>query len=357
MDQQLLQRTRYLLQARFRRIRTAEIGNFERVCQQVFDWLEHHPILGSVLQHLENIPGDHHHEIKLLLDTERMNGSRYFHLTVKKGPKQEHEPEFKGYTPTTLEEHASACLQILRAVISRPSLEFYCLLAVYLTQEDYDELGRHKNMKDAFQIIQDKAAQDLYEYLDERLDGINAVNGILQKYKQSTEWFQQEHLRQIERGYEGKSGERALALHLQQYIFNQGVEFTIEPSSVSGEVDLLLRDPAGLYTIIDAKYIKPTSSRSDVIRKIADGFNQVARYCNDYNQPEGFLAIFVNDDITLLVELEQNDGFRFFRVGGCIIYYIEINMAERPSASKSGKSKQINVSAAELIGQIEDFQQ
>jgi hypothetical protein len=352
MDQQLLQRTRYLLQTRFRKIQTAQTGNFELVVKQVLNWLEGHPLIGAVIQHLDQVPGNHHAEIQLLLSS-KLNGSRYHRLTVSRSPKQEHEPEFHGYTPVNDREHASACLQIIRATVQRPNIGFYCLLAVYLTQEDFDEMhGRDKNPVDA---IKDIAVRDLYEYLDEHLDGVNAINGLLRKYKQSVEWFQQEQIqRALQDGYGGRTGERALAVHLQQYVFDQSVEFVVEPSSRSGETDLLLRDPSGQYTIIDAKLIKRGASQSEIVRKIAAGFNQVYRYCNDYSQPEGFLAVFVDDDISILLDVEQGDIFRYFKVGGHIVYLIEINVVERPSASKSGKIRQIHITKDMLTEQIEN---
>lgn len=353
MDQQLLQRTRYLLQTRFRRARTAPFGNFELVCGQVLNWLESHPLLSSILQHLDDVPGDHHQEIQVLLATEDRMTTRYYYLTVRHGEREEAEPEYKGYTPKSIEEHASACLQIIRASIQRADEEFYRLLSVYLTQEDYGPRGGDKNPLDA---IKDIALHDLYEYLDEQLDGINAVNGLLRKYKQNLEWFQYERIQEVvEKGYNGEKGERALALHLQQYIFDQGVDFVVEPSSVSGKADLLLRDPSGQHIIIDAKLIANGSTPSTIKRKIAEGFNQVARYCDDYNQPEGFLAVFVNDDINILINVDQNDGFGFFKIAGSVIYYIALNIAARPTASKSGRARQVQISQEELLAEIKEI--
>lgn len=356
MDQQLLQRTRYILQSRFRKIQTAGIGHFELVTKQVIDWLEKHPIIGSVIQYLDQVPGEHHKEIELLLASD-ISGMRYYILTVRRQyPKQESEPEFYGYTPITIEQHASACLQVLRATVQRPSVEFYASLATYLSQEEYS--AHRQETKEIIEPIKDIAVRDLYEYIDEFLDGINAVNGLLNKYKQNAEWFQREQIQQIlSAGYGGKRGERALALHLQQYIFDQGIELVVEPSSASGEADFLLRDPSGQYTIIDAKLIKADASPSEITRKIAEGFNQVARYCADYNQTIGFLAVFVNDNISILVDLDQSATFRFFKIGGYQIYYIEINIADRRSASTSGKAKQIHIPRATLVEEIEEIEQ
>lgn len=356
MDQKLIQRTRYMLQTRFSRIRTSEIGNFEKVCQQVLSWLEEHPIFSGIIDDLDNLKGEHQEEIQRILEYEGSRASRYYYLAIRGDDPKENEPKFVGYTPTNEKEHASACLQLLRAAIAKPDLEFYLLLAIYYTQQPYDRVQFRDVVgvtEDAFRIIQESVSRDVYAYLDEQLDGINAINGLLYKYKQYVEWFHQDHLRSIaELGYEGEMGERALALHLQQYIFNQGVEFTIEPTSSSGEVDLLLRTMSGDYTIIDAKYIK---SNSDITRKIAEGFNQVSRYCSDYNQQQGFLAVFVNDDILIQVELEQNDTYQYLEVGDFIIYYVEINIANRPSASKSGRARQHKILATQLMSEMENL--
>lgn len=95
--------------------------------------------------------------------------------------------------------------------------------------------------------------------------------------------------------------------------------------------------------------------RSEITRKIAEGFHQIARYCNDYNQPEGYLAVFVNDDISILLDVEQSGAFRFFKIGGHVIYYIDINISHRPSASKSGKANQVHISQDDLIAEIKNI--
>ena len=66
------------------------------------------------------------------------------------------------------------------------------------------------------------------------------------------------------------------------------------------------------------------------------------------------LTVFVDDDVAILVDLEQSSGFRYFKVGGYVIYYVEVNIADRPSASKAGKARQVTISAAELVEEIED---
>jgi hypothetical protein len=359
MDEHLVQRTRYLLQTRFRRVRVAKRGHFAKICKQLLDWLENHPIIGSVIHRLDTTEGDHHQEVQWMLELEDGMLGAYYPITVLKR-KNDSVPAFKGYTATNFDQHSSACLQLLRASIQRVNLDFYAVLAEYLTQESYigysDRARRDNNPEDSIDVLREIALRDLYEYLDEHLDGVNALNGLMLKYEQNAKWFQRQQLRDIiANRLEGETGERALALHLQQYIFNQGVEFVVEPASPSGKADLVLRDATGKYVIIDAKYIRARASRSEVVSKIAEGFKQVARYCDDFKQPEGFLAVFVNDDIDIQLPLEQSSGYYYFKVGGHIIYYVEINISDRPSASKSGKAKPYVYTADELIQQIQEL--
>lgn len=357
MDQQVVQHALHLLQARYRRVRMARAGHFEPVCRQVLQWLENHPVLGSMIAYLDNVPGEHHQEIELLRKySKSLNGARYHVVIHDQDTRQEHERDFRGYTPTTIDEHASACLQSFRAAIDCPNYDFFCLLAVYITQEEYDELlSVPRRGEAALNVVKETIVLDLFEYLEEQLGGLSAVNGLLHKYRQYAEWFHTSELRAMAEGYEDIDGEHALALHLQQYIFDQGVEFSIEPTSASGEIDLVLRDSFGHFILIDAKYVKEGSRPSEITRKISRGFNQVARYCSDYNQPEGFLAVFVDDDMAILIDLEQNGGTRYLKVGGYTIYYIEINISARPSASKAGRAKQITISRDSLVGQIGDL--
>jgi len=211
----------------------------------------------------------------------------------------------------------------------------------------------HIKYDDALEVLRDVAIDGLYEYLDEQIDTRNVLYAVLLKYKQRSEWFRRARLRAIaENGLEGKNGERALAADVQEYVLDQGVEFIVEPTSASGEADLILRDSEGRYIIIDAKYIPPDATRSRILETIASGFNQVSRYCNDYNEPEGFLATFVCTSTKIRLELEETDGFRFLSIGGKTIYYLPINIADLPSASVEGKATEMVFPATELIESV-----
>ena len=137
------------------------------------------------------------------------------------------------------------------------------------------------------------AVDGLFEYIDEQLNARNVLLALLRKYKQRCEWFHKSRLVKAgAEGLEGRSGERALVLDLHEYLVDQGVEFFVEPSSSSGEADLILRDANGRYIVVDAKHLKPEDSVAEVRRKLAFGFHQVVRYCEDYNESAGYLVGF-----------------------------------------------------------------
>lgn len=335
MDERLIQRSRYVLRSRVRRVQTVPSAMFVQACQQLIEWLSNHPVLSAGIRHLDSIEGDFREVIpKIVKDASLSEGA--------------YDPGF--YDAKNSVEHAAVCLSIVRAIAlvreKAPGKHEFIIrcLGEYFTQDP------HINYEDAIETLRDVAIDGLYEFLDERIDARNVLYAILVKYKQRSEWFHRSRLRQIaSEGLEGKIGERALAVDLHEYVLDQGVEFIVEPLTASGEPDLLLRDSDGRYIIIDAKYIPSDAARSLIREKMASGFNQVSRYCDDFNEPEGFLVSFVCTDKKIRLELEEADGMRFLTIGGKKVYYMPLSIAELPSASKAGKARGVRISATELL--------
>lgn len=334
MDPQIIQRTRYILRARFRRTQTCPLALLPSACKHLLDWLDNHPILSGMVYQLATIPTESKQQIeKILADVATNQGS--------------YNPGF--YSAKSTEEHAAVCLNVVRGISKTEDVQSWVrdfalrCFAEYLTGND------RINVEDAIVAIRDVAIDGLYEHIDESLDTRNVIYGILLKYKQRCEWFHRAKLRSVaDEGLEGKKGERALAADLYDYVFDQQVEFIIEPASSSGEADLLLRDPQGRYLIIDAKYIPAEATRSMVLEKTSSGFHQVARYCEDYNEPEGFLVSFIRCPKRISLELQESDGMRFLSLGGRTIYHLAIHISDEPTASKSGKADEYVITMQEL---------
>ena len=334
MDQALIQRTRYLLRARFRRPQTCPDSMFISACKQSINWIESHPILKYAALALKDVPGEYQSQIDAI--------AREAPITCPYNPGR--------YAIEQSIQHSSACYLIIKKITDLGDLDddkvdfLLRCFGEFLTGED------DIKSEDAIKTLRDVLIDGLYEYLDEHLDERNAIYGILLKYKQRSEWFQKTSLREIaEAGLEGKTGERALVLDVQQYVFDQGVEFYIEPSSPSGEADLILKTADERYLVIDAKYLKADATQSVIREKIAGGFHQVYRYCMDFNTSEGFLVVFMANSIRMRLDLETADGFPYLKLGNKLIYYIEINISDEPSASKSGKPTEMLIEREHLL--------
>jgi hypothetical protein len=334
MDEQLIQRSRYLLRARIRRAQTSPKYLFPSACKQLLEWSTNHPIFSPILKRLSTINLEAKDEIDKIVNTLKEKGQM---------------SNFNTITADTVIEHAATCYHITIGIANLCGLDenIMCAginqFASFLTNEN------HYKISESIEPVRDVAIDGLFEYLDEQLDNRNAIYGLLTKYKQRCEWFFKNELRDLSiNGHNGLKGERALVIDLQKYIFDQGVEFVIEPVSSSGEVDLILRASEGKYLIIDAKYIKEDLSKSAIIQKISSGFHQVMRYCEDYNEPEGFLVTFLNTDKRISLDISEADGFPFITIGSKVLYHIFINICDEPSASKSGKAEEIIISSSEL---------
>jgi hypothetical protein len=344
MDQEIVQRTRYVLRARFRRAQTCPSALFSATCKQLHHWLSSHPIMAGHIHGIRHEPGDgaaRVGQIAIDIATRRVPAP-----DSRRGNRESYDPGF--YKAATLADHAAVCLAILEAVATDDTAqgdEFLIrCLGEYLTGDD------HIKLDDALQAVRDVALDGLFEFLDEHLDSRNIVLALLAKYRQRAEWFRRAFLRTLAvPNGEARGGERALAMDLYEYLLDQGVEFFVEPVSGSGEPDIVLREPAGKYVVLDAKYIKEDDSASVIKRKLAAGFHQVARYCDDYQEPAGHLVVFSESRRRISPDLEDADGWRFLPVGGRNVYYTEIWIADAPSASKLGKAEEILVSKADLL--------
>ena len=88
-----------------------------------------------------------------------------------------------------------------------------------------------------------------------------------------------------------KHGEHLLAFNMYEYLYDCGIEFHIEPTSASGEPDMISRQAGSPNPLIaDAKIFNPERSKGKSY--LARGFHQVYKYACDYNEAIGHLIIF-----------------------------------------------------------------
>ncbi len=336
MDSQLVQRTRYQLQARIRTAKTCPTPLFPGACKHLIDWVDGHPLLRHVLDPLRDMAAQY--EARIASDQAKVGTPQTKEIT---GP----------WDTPTRENLVALSVAALRKIASadlsprntRPAHIIAFVLAG--CQED--------KPAEIVEALRDVAVQNLYDYLDEQIDARNAVLGLLLKYKTRCEWYRRNRLRAAAAdGLEGRTGERALAFDLYEYLHDQGVDFAIESATASGEPDLLSSDVGAQPLVADAKYVKDDEK---LVETLAAGFRQVQQYCRDKNEPVGYLVVFLDCTATPEIMGERDDGFPCFRLGGITVYYVVIDIRGRTNtASKLPKPRVVQIDRTRLVSMIED---
>jgi len=320
MNAEYIQNLRYKLQKRVRRLNSTEYGVFHFSLKQFWGFLQNYPIFMGILEDIEQRYRSMEAEAEKIV---RDKQARVF--------------------DNELENAAVSYFVIKRCVESDTQMVEASVGFIY---------GRDTNFNDQLEHFKSLFLEPLYEYLDEQLDDQRATLALLRRYKHKCEWFQREHLFSLWES-DTTRGEKRLALHLYEYLHDQGLDFVIEPSSVSGEVDLVAAQKSDEPLIADAKIFNPEKGRGK--EYIAKGFNQIYRYTLDYNEPFGYLIIYKTCEEDLRFALSQQAQSTPFVVhNNKTIFMLTIDIFPYPtSASKRGVLKTVEITETDLVRIIE----
>jgi hypothetical protein len=192
-----------------------------------------------------------------------------------------------------------------------------------------------------------------YEYIDEHIEDRNVVLAELVRFKHLAEWFRREQLWNRWRS-DSRSGERSLAFAVYEFLYEQGIDFHIEPASASGEADMVSAQHSPDPLVADVKIFDPTSSRgSSYIKR---GLHQVYRYLHDFNQPIGYLVVFKGTEKQLEVNVSTTlaEEVPYFTLGDKTIFLVQIDIFphEEPASKRPIPESEI-ISEMELRSEIE----
>lgn len=313
MESQYLQNVRYKLQRRIRRLNEADHNQFLYRLKRFFTLFDSTPVLAGVAEEL----------LAAFPDTSS---------TVEKI--YNHQP-LVGITEA--EEAAIA----------------YGVLRRYAAQDNVFVLPPHFSHSDMNEF---RAAYltPFSDYVDEHIDDRDFVLFTLLKYKHRCEWFRRTEL--YKRWEEdSRSGEKQLALDLNEYLFEQGVEFQVEPASASGRADIVAAASSDFPMVADAKVFKPGGGKAYLIQ----GFRQVYQYACDHNQPFGYLAIFNVSDCQLrFAAASVGVPVPYVTCNNKTIFFLEIDIfPHAESASKRKSADVLEITQEEILGTITASQQ
>lgn len=173
-----------------------------------------------------------------------------------------------------------------------------------------------------------------YEYIDEHIEDRNIVLAELIRFKHLAEWFRAKDLWEKWKS-DSRAGERHLAFSVYEFLYEQGIDFHIEPTSASGEADMVSAQGSASPLVADVKIFDPDSGRnSSYIKK---GIHQVFYYLQDFHQPIGYVVVFKGTSKQLDLQVSGNSSVEvpFFTVGDKTIFLIQIDIyPHQESASK-----------------------
>lgn len=309
MDSQYLQRLRFQLQQRIRRLNSCSRPFFHSFLVQFWKYANEQLHIAGVLARLDAVTPQFEEAIKATISESRIS-------------QFDTEADQLGFT-YRLVQHCA-----LQPVDGKVGPE----VMVGRT------LCRSQKLDECLDAFRQEYLEPLYEFIDDALDQQSAVLSLLLKYKRKVEWFERELLAE-----KAGSAERQLARHLYAYLFEQGLDFHIEPQSASGEADLVSPN-----LVLDAK-VFDADRRG--MRYIADGVNQVHTYARDFNQEVGYLVIFKTCPETIHFSFgRENFLVPYVSVGGKVIYLMVVDLCNYgASASKRGALRTFEVTEDFLI--------
>lgn len=188
----------------------------------------------------------------------------------------------------------------------------------------------------------------IFYVLHDRLDKSSSIIYLLEKYKKRTEWFTKKELSN-EYKKANKNYEQILEDDLRLFLFDQGIEYPFStPSSASGRADIIGEIETDDPLVLEIKIFDREKNYGK--DRIKEGFTQILKYSNDYNKDVGYLVIYNMDKAELNFNFsEQNKIFPPRIVfNNKTFYFITINSLDTQSASKSGKTEQIEITEDEL---------
>ena len=211
----------------------------------------------------------------------------------------------------------------------------------------YRQTGKNR---ESIEAIKEIFMEPFYEYVDEKLDDQQAMLTLLRRYKHRCEWFHRKRLGDLIQ--DQRAAEKLLALDLYSYLYDQGIDFSIEPCSITGEIDLISAQNTKDPLLADTKIFDGDSRGKTYIRK---GVNQIYTYCQQYNEPFGYLIIYkiTEKDLCFSLKFSRNIPLIIHNHKTIFLITIDIYSHNKP-VSQRPPIKAIEITEEELIGIIED---
>ena len=248
--------------------------------------------------------------------------------------------------PESEEGRAKVFHQILRRCIAAEhAAEGQRLTRLFSVANKYDDKNRE---------LTEAVVDPFVNFLHDRIDDASNVLFVIERYKLQVEWFKRKELYHLYKD-DTSVGEANLDRQLRAALFDGGIDYPFsQPLSPSGEADVVASLGSNDPLVLEIKVFDPERSKGP--GHLRQGFHQVLRYSNDYNQSLGYLVIFNCSDSQLVVESTESAQQDFpprINYGSKTFFVIPIDVhPNTQSASKEKPSTRRVINHQDLIGHL-----
>ena len=188
-------------------------------------------------------------------------------------------------------------------------------------------------------------------FLHDQIDDGGNVLYLIERFKLKAEWFRRKELYLLYQE-DTSVGEASLDQELRANLFEGGIDYPFsQPSSPSGKADIVALLDSDDPLVLEVKVFDPDRSKDK--SHLRQGFHQVLRYANDYNQSLGYLVIFNCSDRQLAISQEEASGAEFpprITYAGKTFFVISIDIhPDTASASREKPASRQVIHYRELI--------
>lgn len=316
-----IQNLRVKLQQRRNRVHKASTQQYETELRMFLQFLDDNIHLRSLIEELERSDCVDFAQWK-----QEQEDSRFFRF------------------PSSEASRAKLCLAILRECADDPHEQKSIAWARgFSLENDYESM---------FNDLNETVLDAFHNYLDDRLDDAGDVLYLLERFKLKAEWFRADALRRLYFDDTGR-GEKSLDRVLREALFDGGIDHPFsQPESPSGKADVVSLGGANDPLVLEVKVYDPERGKS--ASQLRQGFHQVLRYANDYQQAVGYLVVFNCSDNQLVFPSDNIDDGEFpprIVHDGKTVFLISIELAAgRDPASQEDPKGRTEINRDQLIG-------
>ena len=232
--------------------------------------------------------------------------------------------------PETEEGRAKVCYSILKSCVNEKYSENALSWGQYFSgASDYDSVLR---------VLTEAVVDPFVNFLHDQIDDAGNVLFLIERFKLKVEWFRRKELYDLY-NEDTSVGEASLDQELRAILFEGGIDYPFsQPSSPSGKVDIVAMLGSDDPLVLEVKVFDKKLSKGK--SHLRQGFHQVLRYANDYNQSLGYLVIFNCSERQLVISTEEASEVEFpprIGYGGKTFFVIPIDI--HPGTASASKEK------------------